>query len=166
VKYVFGVVLLLVLGAGGLMGFAVVTRFVDNMTQTPRVVTGERVFAMPTGVVARGGELTIPREARDQAARRANPFRSTPESLAAGARGYRTFCVPCHGEQGKGDGLVSAKFIPPPDLTNAELQKARTDGYWYSYISVGGAVMPAYGEALSPDERWHVVNYLRSLAAQ
>jgi mono/diheme cytochrome c family protein len=30
---------------------------------------------------------------------------------------------------------------------------------------MGGAVMPAYGEALSPEERWHVVNFVRSLAA-
>jgi mono/diheme cytochrome c family protein len=29
---------------------------------------------------------------------------------------------------------------------------------------VGGAVMPAYAEALSVEERWHVVNYLRTLA--
>jgi mono/diheme cytochrome c family protein len=40
----------------------------------------------------------------------------------------------------------------------------RTDGYWQSYLSVGGAVMPSYGEALSVEERWHVVNYLRTLA--
>jgi mono/diheme cytochrome c family protein len=59
---------------------------------------------------------------------------------------------------------VATKFIPPPDLTNAELQRQRTDGYWHSYIMVGGAVMPAYGEALSSEEAWHIVNYLRSLA--
>ncbi len=50
------------------------------------------------------------------------------------------------------------------DLTNPDLQKVRTDGYWQSYLSVGGVVMPSYGEALSPDERWHVVNFLRTLA--
>ena len=27
-----------------------------------------------------------------------------------------------------------------------------------------GAVMPAYAEALTPEERWHVVNYVRTLA--
>jgi mono/diheme cytochrome c family protein len=166
VKYLFGFALLLVVGAGGLMGFAIVTRFVNNMTQTPRIVTGERVFTLPAGVVARGGQPTIPREARDLAARLPNPTRVTPESLVAGQQRFQTFCVPCHGVQGKGDGLVSARFIPPPDLTNAALQKVRTDGYWYSYISVGGAVMPAYGEALSPEERWQVVNYLRTLAAK
>jgi len=136
------------------------------MTETPRIVAGERVFTMPPGVVPRGGELTIPKESRDVAARLPNPVRPTPESIAAGQQDFAVFCTPCHGLGGKGDGPVAAKFIPPPDLTNAGLQKARTDGYWYSYIGVGGAVMPAYGEALSPRERWDVVNYVRTLAAK
>ena len=67
---------------------------------------------------------------------------------------------------GKGNGLVAAKFVAPTDLSNTELQKGRTDGYWQSYLSVGGAVMPSYGESLSPEERWDVVNYLRTLAAK
>ena len=73
---------------------------------------------------------------------------------------------PATGRKAKGGttGPVAAKFIPTPDLTNAELQKQRTDGYWHSYIVVGGAVMPAYGEALSSQEAWHIVNYLRTLA--
>jgi mono/diheme cytochrome c family protein len=31
---------------------------------------------------------------------------------------------------------------------------------------VGGAVMPSYGEALSSQEAWDIVNYLRTLAAR
>ena len=60
--------------------------------------------------------------------------------------------------------MVSPKFIPPPDLTNASLQKQRTDGYFQHVIGTGGAVRPAYGEALYPEERWDVVNYTRTLA--
>ena len=165
-RYVFGLTLLVVLGAGSVLGAAVVTRWRHDMTETPRIVAGERVFTMPPGVVPRGGELTIPKESRDVAARLPNPVRPTPESIAAGRQDFAAFCTPCHGVGGKGDGPVAAKFIPPPDLTNAGLQKARTDGYWYSYIGVGGAVMPAYGEALSPRERWDVVNYVRTLAAK
>ena len=76
--------------------------------------------------------------------------------------------MPCHGAEAKGGvtGPVAAKFIPPPDLTNTDFQKARTDGYWHSYIMVGGAVMPSYGEALSSQEAWDIVNYLRTLAAR
>src|SRR5262249_22824949 len=104
--------------------------------------------------------------ARDEAAARKNPVPSTPESVSQGSALFAIYCTPCHGASGKGDGLVAAKFAPAADLTNPELQKARTDGFWQSYLSVGGAVMPSYGEALTPEERWHVVNYLRTLAKQ
>jgi mono/diheme cytochrome c family protein len=168
VKYVFIFVLLIVAGAGALMGGVVVYRFVDNMTQTVKIVPGERNFPMPAGVVPRGGELRIPREQRDVAAKVPNPLKPTPESLALGKQHFTTFCAPCHGPEAKGGvtGPVATRFIPTPDLTNAELQRQRTDGYWHSYIVVGGAVMPAYGEALSSQEAWHIVNFLRSVAAK
>jgi mono/diheme cytochrome c family protein len=165
-KYVFILCLLIVGAAAGLWLTVVVIRWSDNMTQTARIMPGERVFAMPSGVVPRGGELTIPKEQRDVAAKRPNPVKPSPASVALGREQYVTFCVPCHGPEAKGGttGPVATKFIPTPDLTNAELQKQRTDGYWHSYIVVGGAVMPAYGEALSSQEAWHIVNYLRSIA--
>lgn len=167
-KYVFILVLLGIAAAGGLMGVVVAIRWVDNMTETPRVMPGERVFTMPAGVVPRGGELVLPKEQRDVAARRPNPVKPSPASVATGREHFATFCAPCHGPEGKGGvtGPVATKFIPPPDLSNAELQRQRTDGYWHSYIIVGGAVMPAYGEALSSQEAWHIVNFLRTLAAR
>jgi mono/diheme cytochrome c family protein len=122
-------------------------------------------FAMAPGSLPReGGQLYYSKEQREAASARKNPVPSTPESIRAGERLYVVYCTPCHGPSGKGDGLVATKFVPPADLSNPGLQKARTDGYWQSYLSVGGAVMPSYAEALSPVERWHVVNYLRTLA--
>jgi mono/diheme cytochrome c family protein len=165
VKYVFILVLLLVAGAAGLMGAVAAYRFVNNMTQTARIQPGERVFAMPVGVVPRGAEMLVAREQRDVAAKIPNPVKPSRDSVAVGKERFDVFCAPCHGWEAKGGvtGPVATKFIPPPDLTNAELQRQRTDGYWHSYIMVGGAVMPAYGEALSSQEAWHIVNYLRSL---
>lgn len=165
-KYVFILMLLVVGAAAGAWGAAIVVRWNDNMTQTARIVPGERVFPMPTGVVPRDGELIVPKEQRDVAAKRPNPVRMTDASIAIGRERYLTFCVPCHGSEAKGGitGPVATKFIPTPDLTNAALQRQRTDGYWHSYIVVGGAVMPAYGEALSSQEAWHIVNFLRSVA--
>ena len=160
-KYVFILVLLIIASAGAVLGGVVALRWVNNMTQTARIMPGEKVFSMP-----RGASLTIPKEQRDLAAKVPNPIKATESSVAVGRQHYQTFCVPCHGPEAKGGttGPVSTKFIPTPDLTNADLQRQRTDGYWHSYIVVGGAVMPAYGEALSSQEAWHIVNYLRSLA--
>lgn len=163
-KYLFGLVLLIVVAAGGLMVGIIVLRWTHNMTETVKIVPGERIFAMPTGTLPRtGGELTPPREERDVAAKRPNPVKATPESIARGKALFTIYCTPCHGAGAKGDGPVAPKFIPPPDLTNATLQRQRSDGYLQHVIGTGGAVMPAYGEALSPEERWDVVNFLRSI---
>ena len=165
-KYVFLLVLGIIASAGALLAGTIGYRWLNNMTQTAKVVPGERVFAMPSGSVPRGARPIIPKEQRDVAAKLPNPVKATESSLAVGKHHFQTFCVPCHGPEAKGGvtGPVATKFIPTPDLTNAELQRQRTDGYWHSYIVAGGAVMPSYGEALSSQEAWHIVNYLRSLA--
>lgn len=165
-KYVFLLVLMLVAGAGGVMGAVIVVRWTHNMSETPRIMPGERVFRMPAGVIPRGGEPIIPKERRDLAAKQPNPVTPSEASVALGRERFVTFCVPCHGPEAKGGvtGPVATKFIPTPDLTNPDLQKQRTDGYWHSYIVSGGAVMPSYGEALSSEEAWNIVNYLRTLA--
>src|SRR5437899_2297831 len=64
-KYVFILMLLVVGAAAGAWGGAIVVRWNDNMTQTARIVPGERVFSMPPGVIPRGGDLIIPKEQRD-----------------------------------------------------------------------------------------------------
>jgi mono/diheme cytochrome c family protein len=163
-KYVFVLVLLMLGGVASVLGLNIGYRWFHNMTETPRIMPGERAFSMPPGSVPRGGELRLPKEEREAAALRRNPIPATPASVQKGGELFVIYCTPCHGPQGKGNGPVSTKFVPPADLTNADLQKGRTDGYWQSYMSVGGAVMPSYGEALSAEERWHVVNFLRTLA--
>ena len=60
----------------------------------------------------------------------------------------------------QGDGPVAAKFMPPPDLLGATT-RGRSDGYIYSYVRYGGAIMPRYGQALSPAATWDVIHFLR-----
>jgi mono/diheme cytochrome c family protein len=163
-KVLFALAVLIVVAFGGVLALNVVFRWNHDMFHTQRVMPGEMIFSMPAGSLPRtDSELSYSKEEREAAAARKNPVAATPESVAKGAALFAIYCTPCHGTSGKGDGLVAAKFVPPPDLTNAELQKTRTDGYWQSYLSVGGAVMPSYGEALTPEERWDVVNYVRTL---
>ena len=81
-------------------------------------------------------------------------------SLARGERMFRRLCVPCHGAEMQGNGPVAAKFMPPPDLLGANT-RGRTDGYIYTYIRFGGAIMPKYGHALTEGQTWDVIHYLR-----
>ncbi len=93
-----------------------------------------------------------------------NPVPMTGASVKRGEALYGTFCVPCHGARGKGDGPVSAKFVPPPPL-DGPAARGRTDGYIYATIRQGSlsTIMPAYGYRLSELERWDLVNYVRHL---
>ena len=87
-KYVFMLALLVLGGAGGLMGAAVVVRWSNNMTDSPRINPGERVFPMPLGSVPRGGAFLYSREQRDLAAKVPNPIRPPEVSLAVGRERY------------------------------------------------------------------------------
>jgi mono/diheme cytochrome c family protein len=71
----------------------------------------------------------------------------------------------CHGEKGDGKGEVATEMgIKPPDFTNPETLKKRTDGELFTIIGEGSPIMPAQGKRLSDRHRWQIVNYLRSLA--
>lgn len=91
-----------------------------------------------------------------------NPQAPDDSSLARGARKFMRTCVPCHGASMKGDGPVSAKYIPPPDLLAAQT-RGRTDGFIYGYIRHGGAVMPNYGAIVTAQEAYDLINYIRSM---
>ncbi len=163
-RWVFLLCLLCVFTAAALMSGVVGYRWLTSMQADVKVVPGEVDlvrFTPPAGTVPRsGGELLVAREAYES---RKNPVPGTPESVGRGEVLFRIYCTPCHGIGGKGDGLVTSRFIPPPDLTSAQIQ-GRTDGHIAYYIGYGGAIMPAYGEAISVAERWDLVNYVRSLA--
>lgn len=160
-RWLFVFSLLVLLTVGGVMGLLVGYRWMTSMQADVKVVPGEMVLVPPAGAVPReGGELVVSREAYGA---RKNPLPRTPESAKRGEKLYAIYCTPCHGATGKGDGPVTPRFIPPPDLASPQVQ-ARSDGHMSYYIGYGGAIMPAYGEALSVTERWDLVNYLRTLA--
>ena len=89
-----------------------------------------------------------------------NPLGGQPAS-ANGDTLYHTFCSPCHGNAGAGDGLVGKKMGAPSLLTD----KARSysDGYLYSIIRYGRISMPRYGDKVRGNMRWEIVNYVRQL---
>lgn len=91
-----------------------------------------------------------------------NPVEAARESIEVGKKLFQIYCALCHGADGKGGGPVAGKFVPPPDLT-LEIFRNRPDGFIYETIRSGGPIMPGQGDALTLEERWHIVNYLRTL---
>jgi putative copper export protein/mono/diheme cytochrome c family protein len=88
-------------------------------------------------------------------------------SIASGAALYRAHCVTCHGPGGRGDGPSGAGLPrPPADLTapHAAEHTAGDMFWWLTHgIPVGG--MPPFGAALGEEERWDLINFIRTLAA-
>jgi mono/diheme cytochrome c family protein len=93
----------------------------------------------------------------------ANP--TDPQAtLAAGDSLYQIYCSVCHGQVGAGNGPVSAKVGAPSLLTPKAI--ALSDGHIYSVVRYGRGVMPRYGDKVyNPEQRWAIVNYVRSLQA-
>ena len=119
---------------------------------------------MPPGTLPVGGEPPMNRTQADGTLR--NPLMQTAAHLSPGEALFQTHCAPCHGRTAQGNGPVAFQMpIPPPDLTTRQPAE-RTDGYLYATIRNGSIVMPAYGDAMSPEERWDLVLYLRQLQGQ
>jgi len=84
-----------------------------------------------------------------------NPRTRTSESINRGKFLYETYCLVCHGVQGKGDGPISSAaggpFAGVRTLVTDTVAR-RTDGYLYGVIVRG-------------TDRWDLVNYIRTLQA-
>jgi mono/diheme cytochrome c family protein len=100
---------------------------------------------------------------KDAAAAIGNPIPATEESIARGKVFYEMNCLVCHGQEGRGDGPVGLKFVEkaPVDLNDAYTQD-QADGQLFFTLTRGRVLMPFYRDALSPSERWDVINYVRS----
>ena len=96
---------------------------------------------------------------------RKNPVAATAESLAAGAKLFQRNCAVCHGETGDGKGpWQNILTTQPSDFADAHMMAEHTDGELFWKISTGREQMPAFEKKLSEQERWQLVNYLRTFA--
>ncbi len=98
-----------------------------------------------------------------------NVLAYTSKNIEQGKKLYITFCAPCHGETGKGDGTVTTHGFPPPPSystgtsSRGGAMKDLTDGKIYHTITYGLNAMGSYASQLSPEERWKVTMYVHHL---
>jgi mono/diheme cytochrome c family protein len=100
-------------------------------------------------------------EAMRAGAELTNPLHATAPVLTKGKALYETYCLVCHGAEGKGDGPIAAK-IPPPPSYRSERLLGYPPGRIFHVITMGANKMPSYAAQLAPEERWMVITYLRS----
>ena len=98
-----------------------------------------------------------------------NPFPPSQESLAIGKDIYEQNCLVCHGVIGLGDGPAGLLLNPPPaDMQVHMIPGLHTDGQIYEWITDGypNSPMPAFSDLLTEEERWHLLNYIRTLVPE
>jgi mono/diheme cytochrome c family protein len=87
------------------------------------------------------------------------------KSIGRGQQLYAIYCTTCHGSAGMGDGpvsMASPQRGPFAGVFPLVTAMGRSDGYIYNLIRGGGQRMPSY-QRIPPEDRWHLVNYVRYL---
>ena len=81
---------------------------------------------------------------------------------------YLDNCTQCHGKSGHGDGILADQLTnwPPANLTEPHTAyHTAGDIYWWLTFGKPPSSMPGFLDVLTEDERWDIINYLRTLSA-
>ncbi len=134
--------------------------FPTDMSSSPAIgyQEGPRI-APPEGSVPVQGQAVIPEEFP------VNPVPSDGASVQRGQVLYSLQCELCHGATGHGDGPLASYFVRTPENLVGEKTAAEFDGTVYLVIQNGFGQMPGLAENLTVQERWDVINYVRSFPA-
>lgn len=102
------------------------------------------------------------KELLNQGSQPINTTVPTPTSLERGKELFRINCAMCHGLTSVERGPVGKKLTPPPLGLDHDLLQNRSDSHIYKAISLGFGRMPPFKAKLTQQERWEVVNFLRT----
>jgi putative copper export protein len=94
-----------------------------------------------------------------------NPQAYTADVINNGRTAYQEECAECHGDSGLGDGpwaIDNRGAIPPLSSPHIDVH---TDGeiYWLITYGIPSLDMPPLQDELSEDQRWQIIQYVRSL---
>ena len=144
----------------------------ESFSANPILPDGKTLAAPPKGTVPRGFQPfhygSGPEEALRAGLEETDPLPRNAEAqkhiLERGRIMFERMCVPCHGLDLQGGGLVTRLFVSPPSLlvSNAINMK---DGQLLHVITAGQGNMPGYRQQVSLQDRWKIIRYIRSVQA-
>jgi mono/diheme cytochrome c family protein len=104
------------------------------------------------------------------------PAVHTPPALPAQRTGkdvYEAACAACHGLDGTGSPKATVGFtVALPDFTDCAFATAESDQDWHAVVHEGGRIrgldrhMPAFGDALSPQDIALAVGHVRTFCQE
>ena len=105
--------------------------------------------------------LVIPLEE----ANRVNPVKPTEASIADGKKLFGYQCAMCHGDKGDGKTeLAESMKLTMKDYTDPAALKDFTDGTLGYILEKGKGKMPGQEGRMRAEQKWNLINYIRSLA--
>ena len=131
-----------------------------SMARQPAVQPLQEARPVPAHSIPLGGVETL--ADREDDADLKPPAPLDADAVSRGRVLFATHCTPCHGPEGRGDGPVSAKFPPAPNLRFVTICN-RSDGFIYGTLTAGGRAMPTMREGTSSRDRWDLVAFVRAL---
>lgn len=76
---------------------------------------------------------------------------------------YRGYCVSCHGDEGRGDGITSPALLPPPpDFTSKEFKASvDKDEIWASILYGNeGTQMEGFADKVSSEDVEPIIEFI------
>jgi mono/diheme cytochrome c family protein len=83
--------------------------------------------------------------------------------LERGRQRYVIYCQPCHDARGDGRGILYQRGNVPTASFHQEKILKYPDGFIFEIMTNGQALMPKYGWAIPPGDRWAIIAYIRDL---
>ena len=93
-----------------------------------------------------------------------NPYYIEPLTLPQGQEIYTIYCAPCHGNQGKADGLMTPNLRVKPLRFQDKKVSDQTNGALFWKIREGRGEMPSFKDLLSEEQQWQLVEYVRDIS--
>ncbi len=106
------------------------------------------------------------------AAENKNPLDSSAAIIAEGKALYAVYCNHCHGPKGQGDGKVATGvtidgvekgLVGGVANLTGEAYLNITEGHIFHVITWGKGLMQAHGSQVSPEDRWKIAKYVKTL---
>ena len=100
-------------------------------------------------------------------AKKPNPLKADATSIAEGKRLFSSQCSMCHGKDGDGKGDLGQEMkLKVSDFHDPAVLKDMTDGALFYIITKGKGDMPDQGDRLEVNQRWQLINFIRSLSSK
>jgi mono/diheme cytochrome c family protein len=118
---------------------------VDDHLHKGKTLSGDWALTLPAGIAA------------------------DEDTMERGKVKFETYCTPCHGVSGEGNGMVHERatslqqgWVPPTNL-HEERIRTMAAGEIFNTVTNGIRNMQSYGSQIVPEDRWAIILYVRAL---